>query len=64
MFFGEFKHIVWKYLNQTLVTALPSDQTIYLFVGYTTPRIGATMSEIYEKHRDLDGYLYIRYSVE
>mmetsp|Transcript_59304 Transcript_59304/g.171349 ORF Transcript_59304/g.171349 Transcript_59304/m.171349 type:complete len:119 (+) Transcript_59304:76-432(+) len=62
MLCGEFKYIVHKHLNQT--SPIAADQTIYLFVGTTSPKTGGLMSEIYEQHKSDDGFLYITYSAE
>mmetsp|Transcript_8960 Transcript_8960/g.25705 ORF Transcript_8960/g.25705 Transcript_8960/m.25705 type:complete len:123 (+) Transcript_8960:101-469(+) len=64
MLCGEFKYIVHKHLNQAQSEAIASDQTVYLFVGSTSPKTGAMMSEIYEQHKAGDGFLYITYSAE
>lgn len=61
---GEFKHVVRKHLCQTIGGPLPADQTLYLLVANTTPKVGVTMSEIYDRHKDEDGFLYTRYSAE
>merc|ERR1712050_705410 len=62
MLCGEFKYIVHKHLNAG--TPLPSDQTIYLFVGSVSPKTGALMSEVFEEHKGEDGFLYVSYSAE
>uniref|UniRef100_A0A7S1FF80 Autophagy-related protein n=1 Tax=Noctiluca scintillans TaxID=2966 RepID=A0A7S1FF80_NOCSC len=63
MLCGEFKYIVHKHLSQG-GTPLSSDQTIFLFVGSTSPKTGALMSEVYEQYKSQDGFLYITYSAE
>jgi len=63
MLCGEFKHIIQRHMAQT-DGALSFEQTIYLVVGNITPRTGTPMSEVYEQHRDEDGFLYIRYTAE
>lgn len=63
MLCGEFKYVVHKDLSSAN-GALSSDQTIYLFVGSTTPKTGAMMSEIYDQHKDSDGFLYVSYTTE
>jgi len=63
MICGEFKYIVHKHLN-TEGKAVPSDQTIYLFLGTFAPKTGALMSEIHEQHKADDGFLYVTYSAE
>ncbi|KAK3691827.1 hypothetical protein RRG08_014209 [Elysia crispata] len=43
---------------------LPSEKAIFLFVGKVLPQSSASMGQIYEDHRDEDGFLYIAYSGE
>ncbi|PRP78274.1 LRR receptor-like serine/threonine-protein kinase GSO1-like [Planoprotostelium fungivorum] len=43
---------------------LNPDQAIFLFVNDTIPATGQLMSQIYEKNRDEDGFLYVTYSGE
>ncbi len=43
---------------------LPSEKAVFLFVGKVLPQSSATMSQIYEAHRDDDGFLYVAYSGE
>jgi len=43
---------------------LPSEKAIFLFVGKVLPQSSASMGQIYEEHRDEDGFLYIAYSGE
>merc|ERR1712151_739341 len=64
MLCGEFKYIIHKHLNQSSGAPVPSDQTIYLFVGSTAPKTGALMREIYEQHKSEDDFLYMAYSAE
>eukprot|EP00416_Gambierdiscus_australes_P034647 CAMPEP_0171096922 /NCGR_PEP_ID=MMETSP0766_2-20121228/46319_1 /TAXON_ID=439317 /ORGANISM="Gambierdiscus australes, Strain CAWD 149" /LENGTH=123 /DNA_ID=CAMNT_0011556011 /DNA_START=59 /DNA_END=433 /DNA_ORIENTATION=+ len=64
MLCGEFKYIIHKHINQTASAAIASDQTIYLFVGSTSPKTGALMSEIYDQYKADDGFIYITYSAE
>ena len=44
--------------------ALTAEQTIYLFVGNTSPKTGGLLSEIYEANKAEDGFLYMTYSAE
>lgn len=44
--------------------SLPSDKAVFVFVGNTLPPSSALMSNIYLKHKDEDGFLYICYSGE
>merc|ERR1719375_2595609 len=64
MLCGEFKYIIHKHINQTGSATIASDQTIYLFVGSTSPKTGALMSEVYDQYKADDGFLYITYSAE
>lgn len=68
MLCGEFKYIIHKHINQSQNgggNQIAADQTIYLFCGKnTTPKAGALMFEIYEAHKNVDGFLYIQYSAE
>ncbi|KAI8791269.1 gamma-aminobutyric acid receptor-associated protein-like 2 [Biomphalaria glabrata] len=43
---------------------LPSEKAIFLFVGKVLPQSSASMGQIYEDHKDEDGFLYIAYSGE
>merc|ERR1712166_94043 len=44
--------------------AVPAEQAIFMFVGNTLPPATALVSNVYLKHKDEDGFLYIRYSGE
>merc|ERR1712071_115130 len=44
---------------------LRPDGAIFLFVnGHSLPQSGALLSQVYEKHKDEDGFLYIVYSAD
>ncbi|KAL6054128.1 ubiquitin-like protein atg8 [Balamuthia mandrillaris] len=44
---------------------LAPDTAIFLFVnGTVLPQSGALMSQVYEQHKDEDGFLYVVYSGE
>ncbi|XP_064610642.1 gamma-aminobutyric acid receptor-associated protein-like 2 isoform X2 [Liolophura sinensis] len=43
---------------------LPSEKAIFLFVGKVLPQSSASMGQVYEEHKDDDGFLYIAYSGE
>ncbi len=43
---------------------LNPEQAIFLFVNDTLPPTAALMSQIYEKNKDEDGFLYVTYSGE
>merc|ERR1719461_1012744 len=51
MLCGEFKYVVYKHVNQALSANIASDQTIYLFVGGTSPKTGALLSEVYSQYK-------------
>jgi len=36
---------------------MASEQTVFLFAGGTTPRIGSMMSEVYESYKENHGFL-------
>ena len=44
--------------------SLPSDKAVFVFVNNTLPPSAALMSNVYLKHKDEDGFLYICYSGE
>jgi len=58
MLCGEFKYIVQKHVSQS-GSGPTAEQTIYLFVNGTSPRTSSLMSELYNKFRSEDGFLYI-----
>jgi len=64
MLVGEFKYIIYKHIKKTSDEGIATDQTIYLFVGSTSPKTGALMSEVYQQHKNEDGFLYVTYSAE
>lgn len=43
---------------------MPSEKALFLFVGKVLPQTSASMGQIYEEHRDEDGFLYVCYSGE
>ena len=43
---------------------LPYDQGIYLVVNGTVPQGSQSMIELYNNHKDKDGFLYINYTTE
>ncbi|CAK9038114.1 Autophagy-related protein 8 (Autophagy-related ubiquitin-like modifier atg8) [Durusdinium trenchii] len=65
---GEFKYIVHKHIQQAANgTGLAADQVIYLFTTNgrnTNVKTGEMMSEIYDRYKSDDGFLYIAYSAE
>mmetsp|Transcript_9915 Transcript_9915/g.27672 ORF Transcript_9915/g.27672 Transcript_9915/m.27672 type:complete len:120 (-) Transcript_9915:268-627(-) len=61
---GEFKYVIHKHLAQSGSAAIAADQTIFLFAGDVAPRSGALLSEVYQKEKSDDGFLYMCYSAE
>jgi len=43
---------------------LPPEKAIFLFVGKVLPQTSLNMGQIYQEHKDEDGFLYIVYSGE
>lgn len=60
---SEFKYIVYKQVALSAGVGL-AEQTIYVFIGGTSPKTSATMAELYEQHGSDDGFLYIQYCAE
>uniref|UniRef100_A0A7S0ZXV1 Autophagy-related protein n=1 Tax=Noctiluca scintillans TaxID=2966 RepID=A0A7S0ZXV1_NOCSC len=61
---SEFKYIIHRHLVEAAGRGLVADMTIFLFVGTTSPKGGSTMSELFERHRSLDGLLNVQYAAE
>lgn len=58
--FGEFAVIVRKRLR-----SVQQSQGLYLFVGHEVLVTSSSMmGEVYEQHRDEDGFLYVVYAAE
>ena len=55
---GQFVYVIRKRLR------LPAEKAIFLFVNGTISTNSARILEVYHKHRDKDGFLYIKYSDE
>lgn len=43
---------------------LPSETAIFLFVNHTLPPTSHSIGDIYERHKNEDGFLYIEYAGE
>jgi GABA(A) receptor-associated protein len=43
---------------------LEPEKAIFLFIGDVVPPNAAHMSDLYAKHKDEDGFLYVKYSGE
>lgn len=55
---GQFMFVLRKRMK------LPSEQAIFLFVNGTIPSSSVLVNELYDKHKDKDGFLYVGYSGE
>lgn len=55
---GQFVYVIRKRIK------VASDKAIFMFVKNTLPPTAALMADIYEDHKDEDGFLYITYSGE
>ena len=55
---GQFVYTIRKRIH------LPPEKAIFLFIKNMLPTTSSQISEVYEKHRDEDGFLYITYSGE
>ncbi|KYQ91116.1 autophagy protein 8 [Tieghemostelium lacteum] len=56
---GKFVYEIRKHMNK-----VNAEKAIYLFVNNTIPPTAALISQIYERYKDEDGFLYITYSGE
>lgn len=64
MLCGEFKYLVHKHITQAAGADVRAEQTIYIFVNGLSPKTSTPLSELYEKMRSDDGFLYIKYGAE
>jgi len=55
---GQFVYVIRKRIK------LEPEKAIFIFVNNTLPSTAALMSQIYEDHKDDDGFLYVTYSGE
>ena len=55
---GQFVYVIRKRIS------LPQEKAIFVFVNNSLPPTASLMSEVYEKNKDADGFLYITYSGE
>lgn len=59
MVFGQFVYVVRKRLQ------IQPSQAVFLFINNTTlPQPSDSLTTLYEKYRDHDGFLYCKYSGE
>eukprot|EP01133_Synstelium_polycarpum_P001210 gene1210-1399_t len=56
---GKFVYEIRKHMPK-----INAEKAIYLFVNNTLPPTAAFISQIYERYKDEDGFLYITYSGE
>ena len=55
---GQFIHIIRTQLQ------LDPEQAIFLFVNDYIPSTSQTVSQLYQEHKDEDGFLYVKYASE
>jgi GABA(A) receptor-associated protein len=55
---GQFIYIIRKFID------INQDAAIFLFIKDTIPPNSACISDIYNLYKDIDGFLYITYSIE
>ena len=55
---GQFVYIIRKRI------VIPKEKAIFVFIENVLPSTSALMSEMYDKYKDKDGFLYITYSGE
>ncbi|KAK9805911.1 hypothetical protein WJX73_004131 [Symbiochloris irregularis] len=55
---GQFVYVIRKRIR------VSPEEAIFMFVKNTLPPTAALMSDVYEDHKDEDGFLYITYSGE
>lgn len=55
---AQFMWIIRKRIN------LDAERAIFLFVDKMVPQSSWTMGELYQQHKDEDGFLYVAYSGE
>jgi GABA(A) receptor-associated protein len=55
---GQFVYVVRKRIK------LEPEKAIFIFVNNSLPSTASLMSQIYDEHKDEDGFLYVTYSGE
>ena len=55
---GQLVYLLKKYLN------IKSGQAIFLFIKETLPASSSLIGDVFEKKKDVDGFLYVVYSME
>lgn len=61
---SEFKYIIHQHVVEATGRGMAAENTIYLFIGGTSPKGGSSMAELFEQHRAPDGLLHITYGAE
>jgi GABA(A) receptor-associated protein len=55
---GQFAYVIRSRIN------LKPEEAIFLFIRNVLPPTSASMVDIYEEHKDADGFLYVTYAGE
>jgi len=55
---GQFLYVVRKRLK------LPSEKALFISIGNSIPPTTQMIGYIYDKHKDIDNFLYLNYSTE
>ncbi len=55
---GQFLMVIRKQIK------IEPEKSIYFIINHTIPSSVCTISEIYNQHKDIDGFLYIKYTYE
>jgi GABA(A) receptor-associated protein len=55
---GQFVYVIRKRIK------VSPEKAIFMFVNHVLPPTAALMADVYEDHKDEDGFLYITYSGE
>lgn len=55
---GQFVYVIRKRIKLT------PEQAIFIFVNNTLPATSQQISEVYQEHKDSDGFVYLEYSGE
>jgi GABA(A) receptor-associated protein len=55
---AQFMYVIRKRIK------LDTDKALFVFVNHTIPQSSALLSDVYESHKDEDGFLYVTYSGE
>lgn len=55
---AQFMYVIRKRIK------LDADRALFVFINHTIPPSAALLSDVYERNRDEDGFLYVTYSGE